>query len=89
MQGMGQGVGADAGEWNAMALEWIRIGAVAPDLHDSLRERFMRCWEKRPVDSSEPAAVLGDGGNHRNSQDRRIGNTRRHGRDASNAGNRR
>jgi hypothetical protein len=41
------------------------------------------------VDSSEPAAVLGDGGNHRNSQDRRIGNTRRHGRDASNAGNRR
>jgi hypothetical protein len=44
MQGMGQGVGADHGEWDAMALEWIRIGAVAPELHDILRERFMRCW---------------------------------------------
>jgi hypothetical protein len=54
MQGMGQGVSADAGEWNGMALEWIRIGAIAPDLHDSLRDRFMRCWEKRPMDSSAP-----------------------------------
>jgi Domain of Unknown Function (DUF349) len=46
MQGMGQGVGADHGEWDGMALEWIRIGAIAPDLHDSLRDRFMRCWGK-------------------------------------------
>jgi hypothetical protein len=51
MQGMGQGVIADHGEWDAMALEWIRTGAVAPDLHDKLRDRFMRCWKKRPVGS--------------------------------------
>jgi hypothetical protein len=49
MQGMGQGAGADHREWDAMALEWVRTGAVAPDLHDKLRDRFMRCWEKRPV----------------------------------------
>ena len=89
MQGMGQGVGADAGEWNAMALEWIRIGAIAPDLHDSLRDRFMRCWEKRPMDSSEPATFLGDSADHRKSHDGPTGKARRHGRDASNAGNRR
>jgi hypothetical protein len=89
MQEMGQGVSADGGEWNAMALEWIRIGAIAPDLHDSLRDRFMRCWEKRPMDSSEPAAFLGDSANHRKSHDGPIGKTRRHGRDRSNAENRR
>jgi Domain of Unknown Function (DUF349) len=89
MQGMGQGVGADAGEWNAMALEWIRIGTVEPDLHDSLRARFMRCWEKRPMDSSAPETFLGDRADHRKSADGRSGKTRRHGRDGSNAESRR
>jgi Domain of Unknown Function (DUF349) len=89
MQGMGQGVSADAEEWNAMALEWIRIGAVAPNLHDNLRERFVRCWEKRPMDSPEPAAFLGDSANHRKSHDEPPGKARRHGRDRSNAENRR
>jgi hypothetical protein len=89
MQGMGQGVGADHEEWNAMALEWIRIGAVAPDLHDSLWERFMRCWEKRPTGSSAPATYLGDSADHRKSHDGRPGKTRRDGRDRSNAENRR
>ena len=88
VQGMGQGVSTDSGEWEGMALEWIRIGAVAPDLHDSLRDRFIRCWEKRPVDA-EPAAFLGDGADHRKSPDGRVGNARRRGRDGSNAVNRR
>jgi hypothetical protein len=81
MQGMGQGVGADHEEWNAMALEWIRIGAVTPDLHDSLRERFMRCWEKRRVGS--------DSADHHKFHDARPGKTRRDGRDRSNVENRR
>jgi hypothetical protein len=89
MQGMGQGVSADHEEWNAMALEWIRIGAVAPDLHDSLRERFMRCWEKRPTGSSAPATFPRDGADHRKSHEGRPGKTRRDGRDRSNVENRR
>ena len=90
MQGMGQGVGADHGDWNAMALEWIRIGAVAPDLHDNLRERFMRCWEKRPVaGSAPPAAFPEDRADHRKSHDGRPGKPRRDERDRSNAGYRR
>jgi hypothetical protein len=89
MQGMGQGVSADHEEWNAMALEWIRIGAVAPDLHDSLRERFMRCWEKRATGSSAPATFLHAGADHRKSHDGRPAKTRRDGRDRSNAENRR
>jgi hypothetical protein len=89
MQGMGQGVGAENEEWNAMALEWVRIGAVAPDLHDSLRERFMRCWEKRRVGSAAPATFLRDGADYRKFHDARPGKTRRDGRDRSNVENRR
>ena len=89
MQGMGQGVSADHEEWNAMALEWIRIGAVAPDLHDSLRERFMRSWKKRPTLSSAPATFPDAGADHRKSQDGRPGKTRRDGRERLNAENRR
>jgi len=29
-----------------MALEWIRIGAVSPAVHESLLSRFMRCRAK-------------------------------------------
>lgn len=48
MQGMGQGSRADEGDWDAMLLEWIRIGAIRPELHASLQERFMRGWAARP-----------------------------------------
>jgi hypothetical protein len=89
MQEMGQGVGPEDGEWNAMALEWLRIGTVAPDLHDSLRERFLRCWEKRPVASSAPATFPMDRADHRKSHDGRPGKARRDGRDRLNAENRR
>jgi hypothetical protein len=49
MQGMGQGSRVDEGDWDAMLLEWIRIGAIAPELHASLQERFMRCRAARPT----------------------------------------
>jgi uncharacterized protein DUF349 len=76
-QGMGQGTSGDDGEWDAMALEWTRIGAVAPDLYESLRERFMRCWEKRPMGGS-PLTTLqfDDGGVKRKSHDQRAEQTR-------------
>jgi hypothetical protein len=51
MRGMGQGSHADEGDWEAIALEWVRSGAVAPATYESLRARFMRCRAKRP----EPA----------------------------------
>ena len=39
MHGMGQGIRADDG--GAMMVEWIRIGAVSPVVHDNLRRRFL------------------------------------------------
>jgi Domain of Unknown Function (DUF349) len=50
MQAMGQGNREDEEECDAMALEWIRIGAIAPDLHESLLQRFMRCAGSRNRD---------------------------------------
>jgi hypothetical protein len=47
IRGMGQGVRTDDGDWDAMVLEWIRVGAISPAVHESLKERFMRCREKR------------------------------------------
>jgi Domain of Unknown Function (DUF349) len=55
MQGMGQGSREDDEDWDAMMLEWIRIGAVAPAVHESLQSRFMRCRAKRPVRSPQRA----------------------------------
>jgi hypothetical protein len=79
-QGMGQGTSGDDGEWEAMALEWTRIGAVAPDLYESFRERFMRCWDKRPIGGSPPTTLQFDeGGVKRKSYDPRAEQTRRHG----------
>jgi hypothetical protein len=58
MQGMGQGSHADDGDWDAMMLEWIRIGAVSPAVHESLQNRFMRCRAKRPVRSLQRSTFL-------------------------------
>ena len=49
MQAMGQGMNPDDGGRDAIILEWVRTGAVAPDLHENLRERFLRSWTKKPV----------------------------------------
>ena len=43
MQGLGQGH-TGSPDWNAMLVEWIRISAVAPAVHDALQQRFMRSW---------------------------------------------
>ena len=89
-QGMGQGINVDDGQWDAMALDWVRIGAIAPDLHQSLQDRFIRSWEKRPMDSASPATLpIDDHGARRNSQDQRAEHTRRQGRDGSKVANRR
>jgi hypothetical protein len=56
MQGLGQGAVA-SGDWNAMLLEWIRVSAIAPPMHESLQSRFSRCWlenASRPQPAAEP-----------------------------------
>jgi hypothetical protein len=83
MQGMGQGSRVDDGDWDAMALEWIRIGAVSPAVHESLQCRFMRCWAKRPVRSPERSNFqLDDGADGRKGHESRAGQMRR-GREGS------
>ena len=49
MERMGQASHADDRDWDAMLLEWIGIGAVAPEVHEELERRFMRCLAKRPA----------------------------------------
>ncbi len=89
-QAMGQGISVDDGQWDAMALDWVRIGAIAPDLHRSLQDRFIRSWEKRPMDSASPASLpIDDHGTKRNSYDQRAEHSRRQGRDGSKVANRR
>jgi hypothetical protein len=82
MQGMGQGSHADDGDWDAMMLEWIRIGAVPPAVHESLQSRFMSCRAKRPVRNPQrPTFQLDDVAENRKDHDSRAGQTRRHGRE--------
>ncbi len=47
MQGMGQGGHARRENWDALALEWVRSGAVSPAVYESCRARFLRCWSRR------------------------------------------
>jgi hypothetical protein len=53
VQGMGQGSHVEDGDWDAMAFEWTRIGAVSPAVHETLQSRFMRCRAKKPPPSPE------------------------------------
>jgi Domain of Unknown Function (DUF349) len=43
MHGMGQGGHRGVGDWDALLLDWLRAGAVAPEIHQTLQMRFMRC----------------------------------------------
>jgi hypothetical protein len=81
LKGMGRGISADEGEWEDMALEWIRVGAVAPGVYESLTERFMHCWQRRPVSSPSAESLTLYRGND-------MGTVRR-GRDRPNVMNRR
>jgi hypothetical protein len=84
MQGMGQGSHADDGDWDALMLEWIRIGAVSPAVQESLQSRFMSCRAKWPVRSPQRStSLLGNGVENRKGHDGRDGQTRRHGREGS------
>ncbi len=46
-QGLGQARQVDDRDWEAMRLEWLGIGAVAPELHDELERRFLRRLAQR------------------------------------------
>jgi len=84
MRGMGQGTHADDGDWDAMLLEWIRIGAVAPALYESLQARFIRCWANRPVRNPQRTTFPpDDGADSRKGHENRAGSMRRHGREGS------
>jgi hypothetical protein len=83
MQGMGQGSHAEEGDWDAMALEWIRMGAVSPAAYEGLHGRFMRCWTKRPLRSPERSTFKLDAGDRRSADDDSRAGQRRHGRDGS------
>jgi hypothetical protein len=84
VQGMGQGSQADDGDWDAIALEWIRIGAVSPAVYESLQSRFMRCRAKRPVRSPQRSNFQPDDrADDRKGHESRAGQARRHGREGS------
>jgi hypothetical protein len=78
-QGMGHGIHADDADWDAMLLEWIRIGAVSLQLHESLQSRFMSCRAKRPQLNPERSTFRAfHGGDNPKSRDNRSDDTRRH-----------
>lgn len=78
MQGMGQGSHAEHGDWDAMALEWIGIGAVSPAVHESLQGRFMGCRAKRPVRSPQRSVFpMDDDADNRKGNENRAGQKRR------------
>jgi hypothetical protein len=82
MQGMGQGSHAVDGDWDAMMLEWIRIGAVSPAVHQSLQARFVRCRANRPIRSPQRSTFQPeDSGDDGKGNGNRAGQMRRHGRD--------
>jgi hypothetical protein len=79
MRGMGQGSQTTEADWHAIALEWIRGGAVAPAVYEGLRERFMRCRAKRPAQPIRPAVSSKRGGaDEHDDRDNRAGPKRRH-----------
>jgi hypothetical protein len=85
MQEMGQGSHGNVGDWDSMMLEWIRIGAVSPAVHESLQERFLRCLSKRPVGSPQQSTFQMNNGadNDRNAHESGARQLRRHGREGS------
>jgi hypothetical protein len=80
MESMGQGKRVDAQTWDAMSLEWIEIGAVAPAVHEELQRRFMRCLAKRPANDSTESQFRNYKGDNRPARDPDDRNARRDGR---------
>ena len=89
MESMGQGKRADAQTWDAMLLEWIEIGAVAPEVHEELQRRFVRCLAKRPAKNSAESQFRNYKGDTRPARDPDDRKARRDGRGRSDNGGRR
>jgi hypothetical protein len=83
MRQMGQGIHSSDGDWDARGLEWIRIGAVSPAVHDALQERFLRCWSLRLPDAAQPRFRHDDAAAERDGSPNRVGRDRGSGRDRS------
>jgi hypothetical protein len=81
MEGLGQVVRTDDRDWEAMVLEWIGIGAVAPDVHETLELRFRRCLANRPAnEAAETSYQHHDGRDKRARRDNDDRAARRDGR---------
>ena len=89
MESLGQGIKAQAQTWDAMLLEWIGIGAVAPEIHDDLQRRFVRCLAKRPAKDSAESQFRNHKGDDRPARDPDDRKARRDGRGRPDAGGRR
>jgi hypothetical protein len=91
-EGLGQARQADERDWDAMRLEWIGTGTVAPALHDELEQRFLRCLAQRPAQRAPGAEYLNHSGRDREPRRDRDGgerNARPGGRGRSEPGPRR
>jgi hypothetical protein len=81
MEGLGQVVHADDRDWDAMVLEWVGIGAVAPDVHEALELRFRHALANRPAnDAAENSFQKHDGRDKRSRGDTGERAARRDGR---------
>jgi hypothetical protein len=89
MESLGQGRHAEPQAWDAMLLEWIGIGAVAPEVHEDLQRRFMRCLAKRPAPHSSESKFRNHKGDDRPARDPDDRKARRDGRGRSDNGGRR
>ena len=89
MESLGQGRQAEPQAWDAMLLEWIGIGAVAPEVHEDLQRRLVRCLAKRPAKSSTESQFRNFKGDDRPARDSNDRNARRDGRGRSDNGGRR
>jgi hypothetical protein len=88
MERMGQASVMDDRDWDAMPLEWIGIGAIAPELHEQLQQRFVRCLAKRPVKTVREPRYQDYAGERRPPRDRDDRNPRRDGRGRQEGGRR-
>jgi hypothetical protein len=72
LKGVGQVSETDDRDWESMLVEWIGIGAIAPEAHDDLERRFMGCMARRPAKSGTTTPAHGrDGGERQPRRDQR------------------
>ena len=88
-ESLGQGRHADVQAWDSMLLEWIGIGAVAPEVHEDLQRRLVRCLAKRPAKNSTESQFRNFKGDDRPARDSNDRTARRDGRGRSENGVRR